>query len=1285
MSEKSLSINEVLDMIQNGKIKPEEGYRLINELKSRETEGTQIKATTREAENTGYPSARVSDDDRAQGAGTGIFEHAVNYLKSLLSQVIKLPTDRINAKQPLENYGVDSVVIMEMNNLLEKNFESLPKTLLFEYGNLHDLAGYFEKNHAQRLKEILGISEDIDTRADNKSLPPQPAAAFSNVPQDAGESEVGEYYGRFRFMSNELYEEDVNIPRAPQKDEDIAIIGISGMFPMANDMEIFWENLKNGKMCITEVPSERWDHSKYFDPQKGKRGKVYSKWGGFVEYYDCFDPLFFQMTPRDAEMLDPQERLFLECVYNTVEDAGYTRASLSNSKTGVYVGVMYGHYQLYGAEESLKGNVMALSSSYASIANRVSYYFNFQGPSIAMDTMCSSSLTSLHLACESIHRGESDMAIAGGVNLTIHPDKYLFLCSQRFASSEGRCRAFGEGGDGYVPGEGVGALLLKPLSKAKADKDNIYAVIKATAANHGGKTNGYTVPNPNAQAGVIAETLKKSGVNPRTISYIEAHGTGTSLGDPIEITGLSKTYREYTQDKQYCAIGSVKTNVGHLESAAGVVSIAKVILQMKNKQLVPSLLSEKLNPNINFKDSPFYVQHKLEEWKQPVIKENGVEKKYPRRAGISSFGAGGANVHVLMEEYENPINLPSRKIQGPYIFVLTAKNADRLKVYAERIVKFIRKNTVAIKLAEEVDQTAEGANVEVEVMNIAASIIDISVDEMNPTYEICEYGFDKVTLTELATKISEKFDIEMPLSLLDDTWSVRSISSYLLENHRDSILRKKEMLPQVIESTDGECSIDIVDFVYTLQVGREALEERLAIVASDIKDIREKLEAFVLGQKNIENLYRGNAKNSKNDAEILLDDEEGEEFIRIIFKKKKYSKLCRLWVSGIDIDWNLLYTAYTPARMSIPGYPFERNRYWVPRAESYSENYLLEQKNATLHPMIDTNESTLEGQFYKKVLSSDDFYMRDHVVSGNMLLPGVAYLEMAWAAGTLATSRNRVAKLRNVLWSRPVQLNEDFKEIFINLYPDGTSVEYDISSYGEGNTSMVHFKGKLDFESLDLSEEESEEYIDIEAIKERCGRFVDGDDCYSNFNAMGLAYGPTFRSIKELYVGDNEAIARLELSQELEAEFKSFTIHPSLADGAMQTAAGLLTGRDSESQSVYVPFAMDEILVLRPVTQNCYSFVSLAENSGSTNSDVKKFNIMLIDDQGRIAVKFNGFSGRELKNSGTSVSPAAGSKGNSTKGVTKAAADTDTLDKLLKKLENGELDADEAEKLMEVM
>ena len=264
--------------------------------------------------------------------------------------------------------------------------------------------------------------------------------------------------------------------------------------------------------------------------------------------------------------------------------------------------------------------------------------------------MCSSSLTAIHLACESLALGTCTAAIAGGVNLSLHPNKYLALTQGRFLSSAGRCESFGDGGDGYVPGEGVGAVVLKRLDRAVADGDHIYGVIRGSALNHGGKTNGYTVPNPQAQTAVIRRALEKAGVEPRQISYVEAHGTGTKLGDPIEIAALSNAFRAETPETGFCAIGSVKSNIGHCESAAGIAGLTKVLLQMQHRRLVPSLHSSVLNPGIDFGASPFTVQRRLDEWRRPLVDE----EEMPRIAGLSSFGAGGSNAHFIVEEYDAP-------------------------------------------------------------------------------------------------------------------------------------------------------------------------------------------------------------------------------------------------------------------------------------------------------------------------------------------------------------------------------------------------------------------------------------------------------------------------------------------------------------------------------------------------------------------------------------------------------------------------------------------------------
>lgn len=591
---------------------------------------------------------------------TGVLERQVSqnllnqemevYIKKIFSEIIKVREDRIDSTESFSSYGLDSIIIMNITRRLEKDFGELSKTLFFEHDSIDGIVEYFVNNHKERLEALFNI-ESIkevtvdDSHSDNKII------------QLNRENHVSE--------------------------DDIAIIGISGRYPMAQNLGEFWQNLKDGKDCITEIPKERWNHEDYYDSREGVIGKSYSKWGGFLHDIDKFDPLFFNMSPKQADFLDPQARIFLENVWGTLEDAGYTRLTLKKNKVGVFVGVMYNMYELFKGE--IKGNIVPVSASYSEIANRVSYFMDFNGPSIAVDTMCSSSLTALHLACESIRSGESDYAIAGGVNLSIHPNKYLLLSQSKFLSTDGRCKAFGKDGSGYVPGEGVGSLFLKPLSKAIDDNDNIYAVVKGSSVNTCGKTNSFTVPSPIVQAQLIKEAMDSAKITPEQITYIEAHGTGTSLGDPIEIKGLTKAFGEDSKRKPFCSIGSVKSNVGHLESAAGIVALSKVVLQLKNKTLVKSLHSDTLNPYIKFHETPFYVQHELEKW------ENHGE---PLIAGISGFGAGGSNAHIILGGYEEQDITVVESTGEERLYILSAKDKERLIERVLQLCEFLKGETV---------------------------------------------------------------------------------------------------------------------------------------------------------------------------------------------------------------------------------------------------------------------------------------------------------------------------------------------------------------------------------------------------------------------------------------------------------------------------------------------------------------------------------------------------------------------------------------------------------------
>ncbi|MCP4688927.1 MAG: SDR family NAD(P)-dependent oxidoreductase, partial [Desulfobacterales bacterium] len=641
----------------------------ISILDEQGDEMLKIKGLSVRSVKTGRPRrpAGASDGSRGRAARAPGAVHASDgevrgaleaRLIELFAGELKMPASEIDAETSFMEFGLDSILAADLTRAMEQVFGDLSKTILFEHFNIGELAAFFLEKHRETvLDKIVG-----ESRGDR----------VKESPETGVEKRPRRF--NFRILSE-------TGRGAKNKSGDVAIIGLGGRYPMAGSLDEFWENLASGRDCITTIPAERWDYRDYFSPDPDAPGKSYSKWGGFIDDVDRFDPLFFNIPPREARLMDPQERLFLEITWKTMEDAGYTRATLG-AEVGVFVGVMYGHYQLYGGESGKRGAGRAPASFFSSAANRVSYFFDFHGPSMAVDTLCSSSLTAIHLACDSIRKGEIEAAVAGGVNLTIHPRKYILLAQGKLASSDGRCRSFGNGGDGYVPGEGVGAVLLKGLENARAHGDHIYGVIKAGALNHGGQTGGYAVPNPNNQSRVIRDALERAGISPGRVGCVEAQGVGSALGDPLEINALKAAFRGGGDRTPRCSIGSVKSNIGHLEAAAGVAGLTKVLLQMRRGQLAPSLHSETLNPEIRLEDSPFYIQRTLSKWER-----NGA----PRVAGVSSFGAGGSNAHLIIEEYESPVS-PADPVASPRLFPFSAKTMESLKARAREMIAFLEKH-----------------------------------------------------------------------------------------------------------------------------------------------------------------------------------------------------------------------------------------------------------------------------------------------------------------------------------------------------------------------------------------------------------------------------------------------------------------------------------------------------------------------------------------------------------------------------------------------------------------
>lgn len=698
---------------------------------------------------------------------------AQQYLISRYAEISGIPASRVDPHLPLDQLGLSSFLVTRLVAQLHADLGETDRTLFYSHPTLASVASELARRHPERWRAAAGTpSAEPAERARDADVPPaevKAPALVASVPARAGD----------------------DLDELPQN--AVAIIGIAGRYPKSPNLDAFWDNLSNGRDCVTPFPADR-----------ARPGwPTHLMFGGFLDDVDRFDPLLFQITPRDADLMDPQERIFLEAVWEALEDAGYPRDRLRHrhsSRVAVFAGAMHNEYPYFGVEQSMSGRWQDSGATLGGIANRVSYFLDLHGPSLTVDTMCSSSMVAIHLAVRALRSGEAEVAIAGAVNLSLHPNKFVQLHRMKLTASDHRCRSFGAGGDGFVPAEGVGVVVLKLLRRAVADGDRIHAVIRGTAVVHAGRTNGYLVPNPNAQTEMVRQALADAGVDAATIGYLEAHGAGTALGDPVEIKGLLGAFGGLPVGS--IPIGSVKSTIGHVEPAAGIAGLTKVVLQLKHGMLAPSLHAERLNPNVEWDAVPFRVQRELAPWPAGDT---------PRRAGISSFGAGGTITHVVVEEYVPRAARPAYEPR-PQLVVLSAYDADRLRALVRRML-----------------------------------------------------------------------------------------------DHLDRRLERGDIA-------------DLDDLAYTLQVGREPLRERLAVVVQSTWQLREELRAYLDGRPST--VVTGRAPRSAPPGDPAVPGTD-------------LAAVARRWVSGEPVDWERLYQGRRrPQIASLPHYPFARMRCWLPEAQT---------------------------------------------------------------------------------------------------------------------------------------------------------------------------------------------------------------------------------------------------------------------------------------------------------------------------------------------------------------
>ena len=1108
----------------------EEGFRSVTRLVSglvlqviaAESDGV-VRQTTARRYDAGEGIARAHPRPATKSAPASVpsdatslqalRERSASYFKHLVGRTLRMDSAIIDASEPLLSYGMDSILILHFTDKLRNIFGDIKSTLLFETQSIDALVEYFLDRNRESLAKLVGLTGAAAESGAQRQAPTVTAALGRGAPPP--------------------------VPNGSRVHvEPIAIIGLSGRYARADSVEALWHNLESGKDCIEEIPADRWPLDGFFhpDPQEAvERGRSYSKWGSFLAEFACFDPDFFRISRVEAMAMDPQERLFLEGCWEVLEDAGYTRETLRQDyeqRVGVFVGVTKNGYSLYAPELWRQGELTYPYTSFSSVANRVSYVLNLRGPSFPIDTMCSSSLTAIHEACEHLQRQECDMAIAGGVNLSLHPLSYIGLSSQQMLSVDGRCRSFGAGANGFVPGEGFGVVLLKPLARAVQDGDRIHAVIRGTSVNHGGRTGGYTVPNPIAQGQVIRAALDRAGVSAEAVSYIEAHGTGTELGDPIEIQGLTWAFRKDTDRTGYCSVGSIKSNLGHLESAAGIAGLTKVILQMKHGMLVPTLHASEPNPHIDFESTPFVVQRGLAEWRRPVVEVNGETRELPRIAGISSFGAGGSNAHVVMEEYiPDGQDEHHRGAEGLQIVPLSARTEERLSEYARRLRDYLQK--------------------------------------------------------------------QQPL-------------------------------------------VELRDVAYTLQVGREAMECRLGLIAESVDELIGKLGRFLDNDLEIHGLYRGKVSPGGEAMSVFAADEDLAEAVEAWIGKRKYARIVELWVKGLSFDWRKIHETAAegrtaPRRIGLPTYPFAKERYWMPAQDAGAVRSTS--PSPALHPLVHTNTSDFATQRYTSTFTGLESFLVDHVVRGEKVVPAVAYLEMVRAAMAHASPNSGPAApgftLRNVVWLRPLAVGSSGRRVHVRLvsHVDGhAAFEVCTGTALTADDGEVHCQGTAAFRFVPGADP-----LDLAGLRASLNvREISRESLYGAFAAMAIDYGASHRCVETVFVGHRQVLAKLTVPAAGKASrvdsHDEIVLPIGLMDAALQASVALgmgdwPRGAAGTTFCAPLPFSAEEVEISGEIGAWEWAWIRYAD--GSTPGDnIQKLDIDCCDGAGNINVRIRGFSSK---------------------------------------------------------
>ena len=998
--------------------------------------------------------------------------------------------------------------------------------------------------------------------------------------------------------------------------EPIAIIGIGCRFPGANGPQAFWELLRDGVDAISETPPGRWPAALY-DPDPAAPGKMNTCWGGFLEQVDQFDAAFFKISPVEAIQIDPQQRLLLEVTWESLEDAGIVPSQLAGAPVGVFVGIMSNDYgEISRFAPDLVDAYTCPGNGYCIAANRISYVFDFRGPSVAVDTACSSSLAAVDLACASLGRGECDLAVAAGVNALLSPWGSIYFTKASLMSPSGRCQPFDARADGIVRGEGAGVVILKRLADAAAAGDAIYAVIRGTAVNQDGRSNGLTAPNRWAQEAVLRAAYERAGVSPGAVQYVEAHGTGTPLGDPLEAKALGAVLSEDRPPDQPCLIGSVKSNMGHLESAAGMAGLIKVALALKHRAIPPSLHFHTPNPTIPFAELPIRVAQTLTPWPATGA----------ALAGVSSFGFGGTNAHVVVTEAPR-LTAAAYSQAAPHptchFLPLSARTPAALRELARAYDSFLTGAGATLPLADICRAAALCREHHAHRLGIVGEDHAGMVTALQNFLQDAPSAAYVVGRARLRRRFKPVFIVAAQtgpptpsLSASDDGWVfLQRLAEEFAANPA-----ARGALSTSLTAWWRACGLEPVA---TLEAASPDLSSQLRALRASGHNIFVAFSAE--GQAALP------ASLPNDDAECLILPACPASAYAANFIQTTLQTLATLYAFGFSPAWERIYPLPAP-RLPLPTYPWQRERFWLEQTRAPSGNPHSGQP--LLGAPVPLAHLADQVVWELRVDVPELAYLAEHQVQEKAVMPGSAFLEMVAAALTCHFGAG-AAQITGLTFHEPLYLHTAAHlQMVWQVGDKQPGCAFQIYSRPAANSDgwALHASGQAQLRpeasARPLSDEPA--VAQLAAWRETCSLEITGADFYARQAANGNQWGAHFQAVQRLWLGESAGVAELHAPGAVAAALANYQFHPALLDACGHVLAALIAATPGPDGQAFVLSHVERIeLYGRQPAARLWSRAQLSAPTAAA-PHLRRGDVFVYDEAGGLLAAMQGVHFRYL-------------------------------------------------------